>query len=126
GIIFFFHPLVRFALRQLSVERELACDERVISLGASPALYAESLLKAARRLFSPPFASASVSFASRKTLQKRIDNIMNSTISKKSRLFFALPASAIILVMLLLGCTQASRTSREEQEIRAFLNNAAE
>jgi beta-lactamase regulating signal transducer with metallopeptidase domain len=33
NVIFFFHPLVRYACRQLGLERELACDDRVVSLG---------------------------------------------------------------------------------------------
>jgi|SRR5215831_1810480 len=48
-VIFFFHPLVRYACRQMSLEREMACDDRVISLGASAATYAESIIKVAER-----------------------------------------------------------------------------
>ncbi|MDQ6785439.1 MAG: M56 family metallopeptidase [Acidobacteriota bacterium] len=50
GIIFFFHPLVRLALRRLSYERELACEE-VIGHGADSLLYAENILKVIDRSF---------------------------------------------------------------------------
>src|SRR5262252_10901832 len=48
-VIFFFHPPVRYACRQMSLEREMACDDRVVSLGASAAAYAERILKVAER-----------------------------------------------------------------------------
>ena len=34
-VVFFFHPLVRYACRQLHLERELACDGRVLSMGTT-------------------------------------------------------------------------------------------
>ncbi len=52
-VVFFFHPLVRFGCRQLSLERELACDDRVVALGANAKTYAEGLLKVAERSLMP-------------------------------------------------------------------------
>ena len=43
-VLLFFHPLVRYACHKLRLERELACDERVLSSGLVPAAYAESKL----------------------------------------------------------------------------------
>jgi len=129
GVIFFFHPLVRYALRQLSVERELACDEKVISDGANPVHYAESLLKAVERSIAAPFVAPAVSFASRKALQKRVGNILNARHSfakRKSRIFLVLSPILIISVMTLLGCTQTPLTNNNEPEIRDFLNEARE
>jgi beta-lactamase regulating signal transducer with metallopeptidase domain len=52
--VFFFHPLVRYGCRQLSLERELACDDRVLGLGHCKAsAYVESLLKVAERSLCP-------------------------------------------------------------------------
>jgi TonB family protein len=45
--VLFFHPAVRYALRQLAIERELACDEYVLRAGTKPAVYADAILKAA-------------------------------------------------------------------------------
>jgi beta-lactamase regulating signal transducer with metallopeptidase domain len=39
-VVFYFHPMVRFASRQLGLERELACDDRVVSFGAEPQIVA--------------------------------------------------------------------------------------
>lgn len=43
--IFWFHPLVWWMGARLVDERERACDEEVLRLGADPQVYAESILK---------------------------------------------------------------------------------
>jgi beta-lactamase regulating signal transducer with metallopeptidase domain len=75
-MIFFFHPMVRYACHQLNIERELACDERVLSLGVAPTTYAESILKVAERNVLPDLVHQPASFASRKTLQRRVAMIL--------------------------------------------------
>src|SRR5262249_41110061 len=85
NVIFFFHPLVRYACRQFCLEREMACDDRVIDHGADPGLYAESLVKAAERsvkgklddlasygLHRPAF------FTSKQALERRIEMILST------------------------------------------------
>ena len=49
SVIFFFHPLVHYACRQLSLEREMACDDRVVASGVAAEVYAAGILKAAER-----------------------------------------------------------------------------
>ncbi|MDQ3816844.1 MAG: DUF4440 domain-containing protein, partial [Acidobacteriota bacterium] len=130
GIIFFFHPLVRYALDQLSLERELACDDLIVRRGTISSRYAESLLKVVER--SLPFQAAvpPLPFASRRTLQKRIDNIMktNRSLEPGGRLSgIALPIAIVLAVMGLLGCVSAGgQISGEEQEVREFLREATE
>lgn len=46
---FYFHPLVILARKQLEIEREAACDDRVISRGTEAEVYAEGILKVAGR-----------------------------------------------------------------------------
>jgi beta-lactamase regulating signal transducer with metallopeptidase domain len=75
---FFFHPMLRYACRQLSLERELACDDRVLSLGTEPKAYAEAILKAVERNFSPEVIYLMASFNSRRTLERRIEMIINT------------------------------------------------
>src|SRR5262249_40373527 len=82
GVIFFFHPLVRYACRRLSVEREFACDDRVISLGAAAQTYAESIMKVAERGVAQPLAMGvgpqpSLSSA-RQILEMRIEMILDT------------------------------------------------
>src|SRR5262249_26593630 len=42
--LFFFHPAVWFIEKQLSVEREMACDDAVLAETANPHEYAECLV----------------------------------------------------------------------------------
>src|SRR5262245_26982062 len=81
-VVFFFHPLVRYACRQMSLEREMACDDRVVSLGASAATYAESILKVAERSVAADLAfhgRHQLAFISDKQiLKRRIDMILNN------------------------------------------------
>src|SRR5262245_19240044 len=61
GAVFFFHPLARYACRQLSVEREMACDDHVVGSGAEAESYAESIIKVAERSIAPIGALAGAS-----------------------------------------------------------------
>ena len=42
--VFFFHPVVWYISRKISQERELCCDDLVVSLGNEPLSYAGALL----------------------------------------------------------------------------------
>jgi beta-lactamase regulating signal transducer with metallopeptidase domain len=96
--ILFFHPLLRYADHQLSLEREIACDDRVLGLGAEPKAYAEAILKAAERSFLTDVVHQAASFNSRRTLERRIEMIMNTNRTRR-RLrqwpFLLLPAMLI-------------------------------
>jgi beta-lactamase regulating signal transducer with metallopeptidase domain len=75
--LLFFHPVLRYADSQLSLEREIACDDLVLDLGAEPSVYAEVILKAAERSFLTDVVHQAASFNARKTLERRIDMILN-------------------------------------------------
>jgi hypothetical protein len=77
GAVFFFHPLVRYVCHQLSVEREMACDCGVLDLGTPPSTYAASLLKIAERNISADPLYQPAAFASKKTLERRINMILS-------------------------------------------------
>lgn len=49
--IFFFHPAVWWVERQLSLEREMACDDVVVSQAANPRSYAQCLVTMAEKSF---------------------------------------------------------------------------
>ena len=76
-VLFFFHPMVRFASRQLSLERETACDDRVVSLGAAVEAYAESILKSAERSLAPGGAHGLALISPKQLLERRIEMILN-------------------------------------------------
>ena len=75
--VFYFHPLVILARKQLEIEREMACDDRVIDRGTKAEIYVESILKVAGRgvLFRGMRQLGMIS--SKKILEKRIGMIMN-------------------------------------------------
>jgi beta-lactamase regulating signal transducer with metallopeptidase domain len=96
----FYNPMFRFACGQLSLERELACDDQVLGRGTIPQAYAESILKAAERNLLNDAVHDAASFASRKKLERRIDMIMHANRSRKQKewRFLLAPAAVILLV----------------------------
>jgi beta-lactamase regulating signal transducer with metallopeptidase domain len=78
SVIFFFHPSVRYACRQLSLERELACDDRVVALGTCAETYVEGLLKVAERSVMPGAGYQLAFFTTKQILERRIEMILNS------------------------------------------------
>ena len=81
SVILFFHPMVRYACRQLSLERELACDDNVIASGVAAEVYAAGILKAAERsVISVGALSAHqlALFSARQILERRLEMILNT------------------------------------------------
>src|SRR5215475_12527394 len=82
SVIFFFHPLVRYACRQLSLEREMACDDRVVASGVAAEVYAAGILKAAERsviaVATPSGAHQLALFSARQILERRLEMILNT------------------------------------------------
>src|SRR5262245_535759 len=81
--LLFFHPLLRYADHQLSVERDIACDDRALDLGAEPKAYAQAILKAAERSFLTDVVHQAASFNSRRTLERRIEMIMKTNRTRR-------------------------------------------
>jgi bla regulator protein BlaR1 len=80
---FWFHPAVWWIERRLVDERERACDETVVALGARPSIYAESLVKTARFcLESPLTCVAGITGAD---LTKRVRSIMTDRLENLSK-----------------------------------------
>lgn len=115
--VFFFHPMVWFACRQMTLERELACDDRVVSLGADSATYAESILKVAERNIVPRGHHQPAFFSTKQFLERRLTMILNPdrlrTI-KHSWRYLVLPIGliAVITVMLTSGSTAGKNQSQ--------------
>jgi uncharacterized protein (TIGR03435 family) len=71
---FWFHPMVWWMERRMVEERERACDEAVVELGAEAGVYAESLLKAVRFCVESPLTC--VAGISGADLSRRVRSIM--------------------------------------------------
>ncbi len=113
NIVFFFHPMVRHACRQLSLERELACDDHVVSLGITAETYAESILKVAERSISPnaskrwtPGGTHQLAlFSAKHILERRIEMILTkdrTRVIARQWKYLLLPMAMIATVAWLL------------------------
>ncbi|MGE3315155.1 MAG: M56 family metallopeptidase [Planctomycetaceae bacterium] len=77
--LYWFHPLVWIAARRMRIERETACDDRVLNAGIRPSTYAQHLLEIAclsRRRLLP--ATASVGMSSGSKLEWRVTTILDT------------------------------------------------
>jgi beta-lactamase regulating signal transducer with metallopeptidase domain len=113
GAVFFFHPLARYACRQLSMEREMACDDHVVGSGVEADAYAESIIKVAERSIAPIGALAGAPggahqlalFSAKQILERRIEMILNKdrarVIARKWK-YLILSAALIAVVAWLL------------------------
>ena len=70
--VYWFHPLAWYALRRLRIERELACDDCVVTTGERPSEYAEQLVLIARACRPAGLASVGVAMARTSHLEGRI------------------------------------------------------
>ncbi len=92
-----FNPLVWYAARRLRIERECACDDRVLQLGADPDDYADHLLQVARTIKpGGSLSMATVAMAHRSQLETRLLSILDVRIRRKS-------VSRVATVALLCG-----------------------
>ena len=72
--IYWFNPLVWYALGRLRVERELACDDCVLMAGERPSVYAQALLRTVRAYRRQRTATA-VAMAASARLDDRVNAI---------------------------------------------------
>lgn len=75
--IYWFNPLVWIALRQLTLEAELAADDRVLLTGATPHNYAQQLITLARKSRTRSIPLAATTMAEHSTLSRRVHTILN-------------------------------------------------
>lgn len=91
--IYWFNPLVWWAVRRLEFEQEMACDEEVLSLGSRASSYACHLLGIARTAVqSPAVATAGLAMARRSHLEERIMRILSRSKHRRVGLAVILPA----------------------------------
>ena len=98
--MYWFHPLVWVAWRQLCLEAERACDDAVL-MGAERADYAEQLVMLARRI-SNTVAPPALSMANRSDLSRRVSAILDSNQSRgRAGLLFTTAALTTMVVLVL-------------------------
>jgi beta-lactamase regulating signal transducer with metallopeptidase domain/biopolymer transport protein ExbD len=126
GAVFFFHPLARYACRQLSVEREMACDDHVVGSGAEAEAYAESIIKVAERSIAPVGAPRGVHqlalFGARQILERRIEMILNKDrmrVLAHHRRYLVLFIGMIAAVSVLLISSRAGKIGAQPAIIKS-------
>ena len=70
------NPLAWYAVRQMRLAQEQACDDVVLSNGGAPTTYARDLVDSACSCRSRPVATAAVAMAGRTDLEKRVRSIL--------------------------------------------------
>lgn len=103
--VYWFNPLVWLAAHRMRVERELACDDRVISAGSPASDYAANLLDVARSLRAPSFTSpTAIAMARPSQLSGRLLAVLDATrnrgsVTRRLRAGISCSAAAIVIPM---------------------------
>ena len=83
---YFFHPVVGWLSRRLSLEREVACDDHVLAAIQAPRSYALFLTEFAGQMQGRPWAAATAAWSSNDQLKQRITMILDSKRNASPRL----------------------------------------
>lgn len=97
--LYWFNPLVWFAMRRLRVERERACDDLVLSGGSRPSDYAAHLLDLARSLDARELSPVAIAMASSAHLETRLRAILNPHLNRR-----ALTRATGVMACLVAAC----------------------
>jgi beta-lactamase regulating signal transducer with metallopeptidase domain len=103
--IYWFSPMVWYAAHRLRIEREQACDDRVLNLGADADDYAAHLLQIARDV-NAGVSFAALSIAHPSQLESRLLAILNPSTNRKA--LSRLSRAGLFAVFVLLAGTVAS------------------
>ena len=111
--VYWFNPLIWYAVRQLGIERERACDDYVlVVLGGSAPDYADHLLQIARGL-NGGFGLLAASMAHPSQLKLRVLSILDTRMRRRhvTRFTMAVLLSLTAVATLGLGSIQVARLS---------------
>ena len=111
---FFYHPLVRYACKQVSIERELSCDEHVLLYGAKASSYVESILKVAEKSIVTDVVHQPA-FITKKMLERRIEMIMQSDRLKWSARRWTLLILPILFLVVMVWVLAPGRSASAQQ-----------
>jgi hypothetical protein len=102
GALLFFHPAVWWIEKNLALEREMACDDLVLSRSSNPRAYAECLVSVAEKsLVRRGFSLAQAAVGRVRHLSLRVTEILNEKRPAATRVWRPAP-------LMLTGVTLAS------------------
>jgi beta-lactamase regulating signal transducer with metallopeptidase domain len=104
------HPGVWWAARRMRVERELACDDRVLTAGTEPRAYAGHLLEIAHSLGATPAPAIALGMARARQLESRLLAVMDAARNRAAvhRRGRVLAAAATLAVLLPIAVIRAA------------------
>ena len=100
--VYWFNPLVWYACAYLRAQRERACDDRVLALGAKASDYARDLLEIASAAAMTPTYAAALAMARRSQLEGRLLAVLNPKLNRRGvtrRTAAAVAISALAVVL---------------------------
>ena len=100
--LYWFNPLTWIAARRMQIERERACDDRVLNTGVEPSSYAKHLLHSASAMPAFRFAGAAIAMARPSTLEERLRAIMDTHRNRRSLTGHAAALIALVLLGMLI------------------------
>ena len=123
--VFWMHPAIRWISSRLSIEREIACDDQVLSAIRAPKAYALFLTEFAGQMKNQNWTVAPAAWTSKNQLKERINMILDSHRDSSPRLAGTsvglLTTAAVLLAFLGL---QAGPRLAFAQATKADVNEA--
>ena len=129
--VYWFNPLAWLAGRMLRIERERACDDRVLAAGHKASAYASHLLEIVSTLQSVRCPSlAAVAMARRSQFEGRMLAILDPRRSRRRLTRLGLAAAALLVVgvvlpLSMLRATAANKAEKSEKPAAAVTDSAA-
>jgi hypothetical protein len=115
--VYWFNPLVWLASRQLRIERERACDDRVIDIGTKASEYAGHLLEMARAFRSTRCSSlAAVAIARRSELEGRLMAILDPELKRRGLKRSAAVSVGALIVLIVLPLATIRLTAKAQEQ----------
>jgi bla regulator protein BlaR1 len=100
-IVYWFNPLVWWAAREMLIERERACDDRVLRSGSKASAYAQELLEMARGLGARwTAARISPAMARRSQVSERLLAVLDPALPRYGATRLAVAAATLVALVL--------------------------
>ena len=116
-MLYWFNPLVWFAVRRMRIERETDCDNAVLQTGAKPSDYAELLMNIAADLSASPRPVWQLSTISQSSnVKDRLMDILNSKVNRKSGSRRSAILTGILALTLVLPISTSSFWSNAQSQ----------